>query len=49
MQVVMNKCLLLNLEKILPQILLVVSEKNVKAAQLRCTPISKKWSHRAEG
>jgi len=49
MQVLMNKCFLLNTEKNLAQICLVVFEKNSKTAQLRRIPIPKKWRHRAEG
>jgi len=49
MQVVMNKSFLLNPEKKLAQIRLVVFEKNAKTAKLQPTPIPKKWRHRAEG
>jgi len=45
MQIVMNKCFLLNPEKKLAQIRLVVFEKKAKKAHF----ISKKWRHRAEG
>jgi len=41
----MNKCFLLNLERILAQICLVVYEKNAKIAPLN----TEKWRRRAEG
>jgi len=44
MQIVMNNCFLLNLEKDLAQIRLVVIEKNAKNAHFN----SEKWRHRAE-
>jgi len=43
MQVGMNKCFLLNPDKILAQIRLIVFEKNAKTALLRRTPIPKNY------
>jgi len=48
--VAMNqRCFLINCEKNLVQIRLVVFEKNKNTAQLQRTPIPKKWRHWAEG